>query len=255
METIVIKIGTNILTTPKGKLDLNNLRNLCNQIATLKKDYKIIVVSSGAITCGSEYMNIKANSIPEKQAAAAIGQILLMKEYSLFFNPFSYQIGQILVTKDGLHDPKRKNNILNTIKKLVAQNIIPIINENDSVSTEEIQFGDNDELSSEVAILVKASKFIILSDINGVYDKNPHKHKNAKLLTTIKDINNKILNNSEGPSSKTSKGGMKSKIIAAKKASDHKITTIIANGRKENILIDITNNNFIGTTILHNSTT
>ncbi len=195
---IIIKIGTNLLTTVKGELDLNNLRQLINQISeTVKKKHKVIIVTSGAITSGAELLKVSLDTIPKKQAAASIGQLLLMNEYALFFKSHGIQVGQLLLTKDGLLDKNRKKNALNTINTLLKYNFIPIINENDSVTTKEIKFGDNDELSSIVAVLCKADQYIILSDINGVYTDDPNQNKKALLIPQINKITEKIKKNAK----------------------------------------------------------
>ena len=179
-KTVVIKVGTNLLTTPEGKLDLNNLRDLTYQIADQINNHhkKVIMITSGSITCGSERLHLTAKTIPEKQAAAAVGQILLMREYLSFFGQKGLQAGQILLTKDGLENPTRSKNAVTTIKTLLKQKIIPIINENDSVATNEIKnsrFGDNDELSYLVAKLIKVDLLVTLTDIDGLYTGNPKK--------------------------------------------------------------------------------
>ena len=239
---IVIKIGTNILTTPKNNLDLNNLRNLIQQISNERKsnNLQFIIVSSGAITCGAEKLKLSATkTITDKQAAASVGQYLLMKEYGLFFGEFGINIGQILLTKDGLANEKYNQHAKTTIQTLLKKKIIPIINENDSVATDEIgvNFGDNDNLSSQVAQLIKAKKLIILTDIDGLYTDNPKENKKAQLIHKVKEVDPKIIKlANDNVSNKKSKGGMTSKIKAAKEASESGIEVTIANGRQDNIL-------------------
>jgi glutamate 5-kinase len=256
MNINIIKIGTNILTTKTGSLDLNNLKSLTDQICELIKNTsnKFIIVTSGAITCGSTKMKIKANSIPEKQAAASVGQFMLMNEYANFFNQNSLIVGQILLTKNCIIDQTQTTNAKNTIFTLLENNIIPIINENDSLATDEIDnyFGDNDNLSSIVAKLVKANKLILLTDIDGVFTENPKINKDAKLIKELDNISDTIINNIEDEKNTRSRGGMKSKLLSAKAASESGTEVIIANGRKENIIRDIFNKNFIGTLIKKN---
>lgn len=253
-ETIVIKVGTNLLTTPEGQLDLNNLRDIAYQISDeiLLKHKQIVLVSSGAITCGSERLQLKAKTIAEKQAAASVGQILLMHEYISFFEHKGIQVGQILLTKDGLEHPTRRHNAYTTIHMLIKNKILPIINENDSVATNEIQnlrFGDNDELSYLVSHLLSADLLIILTDIDGVYTANPKTNPKAKLISDIKKVDEAILNLVEDIPNERSRGGMKSKISYAKKASEAGIPVIIANGRTKDSIKDIFLGKPIGTLI------
>ncbi|RAP37678.1 glutamate 5-kinase [Candidatus Marinamargulisbacteria bacterium SCGC AAA071-K20] len=254
---IVIKIGTRILTTDSGQLDKNNLKNLVDQISTLQKtyrgdEYRFIIVTSGSITCGSEALGITPNTIPEKQAAASVGQYLLMQEYGKCFKENGINVGQILLTRDGIEDEARAENIKNTMNTLLNQGAIPIINENDSVATDEIKFGDNDELSSKVSALIKASKLILLTDTDGLYEKNPMIDTDAKFLRTVKLITDDIIRMANGPVNKRSRGGMKSKIEAAKFATSNGIETIIANGREKKIIEKLINNESFGTLFLVN---
>jgi glutamate 5-kinase len=250
---VLVKIGTTLLTTEKGELDLNNLRQLIHQISdVIKQGNQIIIVTSGAITSGSTVINTNLQTMPEKQAAASIGQLLLMNEYSLFFKIHGIQIGQLLLTKDGLLNNDRRHNALNTINTLLSHECIPIINENDSVSTKEIKFGDNDELSSLVAVLCKVDRYILLSDINGVYTDDPS-HPDATLIPTIDHINDHIRSIAKGPKSKQGSGGMISKIDAADYAMKQGITVTIANGRQPQVLQDILENKSIGTTFKRNT--
>ncbi len=252
MKKIVIKIGTKLLTTQNGKLDLNNLRSLVDQISLLKQQHnlEIILVTSGSITCGAESLLISPNTIPEKQAAASIGQLLLLKEYQQFFALNKFKIGQILLTRDVTNSEEKQQNVKNTISKLLDFSIIPIINENDSVITDEIQFGDNDILSCIVAKLMKVDALILLTDIDGIYDLNPHKHKDATLLSNISSISDEMIDNASDALDSKGRGGVKSKLIAAKDCLVHKIPTIIANGKRDNILLDIYNKKSIGTWVL-----
>ncbi|MGE4170007.1 MAG: glutamate 5-kinase [Candidatus Margulisiibacteriota bacterium] len=248
----IVKIGTNLLTTNEGRLDLNNLRGLIDQIAALHKaGHRFIVVTSGAITCGSERMHICATSIPQKQAAAAVGQGLLMREYIEFFGRHGLEVGQILLTKDVLSHPIAKENALNTINTLLMCNVIPIINENDSVATDEIgaKFGDNDELSSLVAKLIQAGRLLLLTDIDGVFSSNPKLDAKATLLPELK-IGPNTLKLAEDVSNGRSRGGMTSKLKSAKDATDAGIEVYIANGRNATVIADIFAGKPTGTRIL-----
>ena len=246
---LLIKIGTKLLVTENGKLDLNNLRQLSRQISKAAELYDVIVVSSGSIICGAEILNIIPKSIPEKQAAAAIGQILLMKEYTQFFEQNNKKVAQILLTKDSFIDQTKQSNVKNTISTLLDNEIIPVINENDTVATDEIQFGDNDILSSEVANLMKAQYYIILTDQDGVFTDNPETSNKAKLIETLTEVSDEMINNAPTILDGKEKGGIKSKLMAAKYAQINGILTFIANGRDQSIINKILNNEKVGTCI------
>lgn len=252
MQPIVIKIGTNVLTTEEGKLDLNTLRALTHQLADYtKQGHAIVLVTSGAITCGSERMGVVPHSIPEKQAAASVGQILLMNEYASFFGQKGLQVGQILLTKDCIEDSTKNKNTQNTLSMLVRQGVVPIINENDTVATDEIgvKFGDNDELSCMVAQLVKAERLIILTDIDGLYTANPKKDPQAQLIRHIEAVSEAMFNQVDDVQNTRSRGGMTSKLTYAKLASEAGIDVVIANGKKKSILEDIFQNKAVCTYI------
>jgi glutamate 5-kinase len=248
---VIVKIGTNLLTTEKGNLDLNNLRNLVEQISKIHQsgEVQFLIVTSGGITCGSEQLKMEPASIPEKQAAAAVGQILLMKEYATFFGNQGIIVAQLLLTKDGMEDSTRCNHAKDTIFTLLKQNIIPIINENDVVATNEIgfAFGDNDELSSVLARTVKASRLILLTDTDGIQDRDPVTHALSHRIAEIETVDETILNLAHDSTNHRSRGGMKSKIIAAKAAAEAGISVFIADGRKPLIIQDILAGKPVGT--------
>ena len=247
--TILVKIGTTLLTTPSGNLDLKNLSQLVDQLSEcVKSNQKVIIVTSGAITCGAKLMKDIPIKVAEKQAAASIGQLLLMNKYANFFSHYKIHIGQLLLTKDGLLDPSRRVNALNTINTLLRKNFIPIINENDSVTTKEIKFGDNDELSSIVAVMCNVSHYIILSDIDGVFTDDPKTNKDAKLIPKIHKVTEDIRIKAKDSKSKFGSGGMGSKLKAAEYAMTHGIQVTIANGRNKNVIRQIIQNEKIGTT-------
>ena len=243
----IIKIGTNILTDEHCQLDLNNMRHISYQIAdAIAKfpNYEFIIVSSGAITSGAKHINISTNNLAEKQAAASIGQILLFQKYYDFFLAKGICVGQLLVTKENFLDKEKMENINQTINTLLKHNVIPIINENDSVTTDEIQFGDNDQLSARLATHTNTKNLIILTNADGVLDKN------KKVIKELHEISEKELALvDDSLSSIYTKGGMRSKLLAAKIAIEHDINVSIANGRVENIINKILNNQNIGTKI------
>jgi len=247
----VIKIGTNVLTDDKGKLDRSRLQTIASQIASLRSSVKfnVIIVSSAAITCGAQHLNIQPQTVAEKQAASCVGQVLLMDEYGTAFSAYNVSVGQLLLTKDGLHNEERKTNTLNALSTLLNKGIIPIINENDAVATDEINFGDNDQLSAEVAILVNAAGLILLSDVDGVHDSNPKLNPNSKRMSTIAPLTQGHFDMVADEENGRSKGGMESKLLAAKLANAANIPVHIANGKQDNVLSNIFNGNDVGTII------
>ncbi len=243
MQLVVIKIGTNLLTTSDRKLDVNHLRQLVLQVGALiqRGDTRVVLVSSGAITCGSEALGVIPVTIQDKQAAASVGQVLLMQEYSRWFNQLGMLVGQILLTKDGLEHPLASQNAINTIHCLLENRIIPIINENDSVATNEIgpKFGDNDELSSVVAQLLHADQLVLLSDVDGVYTHNPKTNADAIRIDRIPAITQEVLQLVQDIENGRSRGGMRSKLLAAQSAVMSGIRVIIADGRCPTVLTDL----------------
>jgi len=245
---ITIKIGSNILTNSCHQLDLNSLRRLVDQVVYLKQQgLKVILVSSGAIACGSEALGISPHSIAEKQAAAATGQVILMESYQQFFVRQGIKIAQILLTKDGLTDKSRANLARNTIEKLLEIDVVPIVNENDTVSVDEIKFSDNDHLSSMVSILVKADLQIFLTDTDGLFDKDPSEYADAKIIHRLNGISDDLIDGISDSKSHKGRGGMKSKVNSAKLLLENGIESIIANGSTHNILVDLYNAKDLGT--------
>jgi glutamate 5-kinase len=238
-EIIVIKIGSNVLTDDNGDLDLNNMRQVCEQIAKIHQDgLRVIMVSSGAIACGKEKLELAHDlkSVELKQAAASVGQSILMREYARFFERNGVIVGQVLLTADAFRDQQKKTNIMNTFNTLLKLNVVPIVNENDTVAVDEIKLGDNDMLSAYVSELVKATKLIILSDIKGLYDKNPKEFQEAKLIKRVEKISTEVLAMASGSNSRHGTGGMLSKLKAAEYATSRGITTYVLNGREEKVL-------------------
>ncbi len=230
-QKIVIKIGSSLLVE-QGKLRLDWLQNFASNVAELiQQNHQIVIVTSGAIALGKENLATKKTlSLEEKQAAAAIGQIKLMKEYSKVFAEFDLSVAQILLTAADCNSRTRYLNSQNTIETLLKNKIIPIINENDSVAVEEIKIGDNDRLAARAAQMISADLLILFSDIDGLYDKNPREHKDAKLITEINKITKEIENMAGGSGSSVGTGGMITKIQAAKMAMLTNCKTIITNG-------------------------
>lgn len=236
---IVVKIGSNTISDKTGKINPKILDNIGHQIAEMIKDNKqVVIVSSGARISGTAAINkwSRKEDINYKQALCAIGQVELMNAYKKIFDQYGIHVGQLLLTREDFNDNSRTLNIRNTLFTLVDENVIPIVNENDTVSVEEIKIGDNDTLAALTANLWNADLLILMSDIDGVYDKNPKNHKDACLIEKVEDIDEvEDSIESEGKSS-FGTGGIITKIEAARKVNDYGIPMILTNGKKENIL-------------------
>lgn len=238
-KRILLKVGTNTLTKETSQISRGKIEDIGRQIAVLKDDYEFIIVSSGAIAAAKQFVKLEHNGqeINVKQALAAIGQPHLMRIYQENFRELGLFTSQCLLSYSDFENPKSKSNIKNTIDVLVANNFIPIINENDTVSTDEIKFGDNDKLAALAAALLQADLLIIATNTDGIYTKESISQKNPKTIesvTVIDDLAKEI--SSEKSSHGT--GGMQSKIDAATIAKEAKIETWIVNGIKENFITD-----------------
>ncbi|UCE48782.1 MAG: glutamate 5-kinase [Phycisphaerales bacterium] len=247
---IVIKIGTNILTKG-GCVDAGYVRRVARQVNSLLNDGRqVVIISSGAIGMGLGQLDInKARDIKMRQACAAIGQPLLMAEYRKSLLSYGIAVAQVLLTAEVLSHRKTYLNLRNSIETLLKLSVVPILNENDSVSTDEIgtAFGDNDKLSALVASKIDADLLIILSDIDALYDKNPRKWADAKPIPTVFEITDEILRNAGGKGSTYSTGGMKTKIEAARIASNAGCRIVLADGRLRNVIGRIIAGEEIGT--------
>ncbi len=251
-KKILVKIGSAVLTGTDG-LDLKIIDSLAQEMYDLtRRGFSIVLVTSGAIASGKHRLNIsgKLKSIPEKQAAAAVGQGRLMRVYSKAFEKNNLYVAQILLTLADLTDRQRYLNIRNTISTLMEWHVTPIINENDSVAVDEIKFGDNDNLAAMIANVIEADLFINLTATDGLYDCNPSQSKKAKLIPLVCEITDEIEAAATTETSSVGTGGMKSKIIAAKKVTSIGIPCIIAPGKRKNILSDIMLGKEVGTLFL-----
>jgi glutamate 5-kinase len=241
IKRVVIKIGSSSLTSLHGEISRKKLENLAEQIVALKDaGYETAVVSSGAVAAGYRKLGCidRPTSLPEKQAAASIGQGLLMESYSELFLSHGYVASQILITRSDFSDEKRYGNMQNTMNVLLERGIIPIINENDTVTVDRLRFGDNDTLAAKVAGLIDADLLIILSDIDGLYDSNPNDNPDAKLLKNVHSITPEIEAAAGGSGSAVGTGGMKSKIEAVEIAMAAGIDSFLGKAGCENILMD-----------------
>ncbi len=258
-NTIVVKMGTTSVTHANGTLDFKKLEILARVLTDLENSGKrMVLVSSGAIGAGMNRMKLKERpkTLKEKQAAASVGQGLLMRIYHKFFDEYHQTVGQILLTKDVFKHNIKRNNAVNTFNALIDDGIIPIVNENDCIATDEIQeecFGDNDILSAMTADLVGADLLIILSDVDGLYDDNPSLNKDAQLIRTVHQVDKNILKSAGSSITCLGTGGMITKLDAAKYATNRSIDVIIASGDDCKVLYDILDGQEIGTIFLKNS--
>lgn len=250
-KRIVIKIGTSTLTHEEtGSLDLLKLEKLVRILTDFKNQGKeIVLVSSGAIGVGRKAIGLKErpNEKSVRQACAAIGQARLMMVYQKLFGEYNQMTAQILMTKYTMINDISRENAQNTFRELLQMGVIPIVNENDTVSTDELEFGDNDTLSALVAALIGADLLILLSDINGLYTDNPKSNPNAEFIETVNVIDEKLEQMGKGAGSSVGTGGMATKISAAKIATSSGADMIIANGENIATLVDVLNGEKIGT--------
>ena len=249
-KRIVIKIGTSSLTFPNGRMNFARIEQLVNVIATLKKQGKqVVLVSSGSIAVGVSKLGHKKRptSIPGKQAAAAIGQAVLAKIYRKFFGVHKMNVGQVLLTYDVITDKTKHKNAENTFAKLLEFGAVPIVNENDTVATDEIVVGDNDRLSAMVASICKADLLIMLSDIDGFFDSDPRKNPKAKRIPIVTNVDSDIEAKAGDAGSSFGTGGMSTKITAVQICHADNIDTIIANAEEPQILYNILHGDDLGT--------
>ncbi|MFW6022421.1 MAG: glutamate 5-kinase [Halanaerobiaceae bacterium] len=241
-KRIVIKIGSSSLTHQGGKLNLSRIDHFLRQMVDLKNQKRdILFVTSGAIGAGMAVLGIseRPRSIPEQQGMAAVGQAQLMAIYNKFLREYGEIGAQILLTSSDLEDRNRYLNAYNTMENLLKSDVIPIINENDTVATQEIKFGDNDTLSARVAGLMEADLLIVLSDIDGLYNGDPRIEKNLKIIKKIENITPEIEQLAGGKGSNLGTGGMQTKIQAAKIAVNSGMVMVIGPGHDRNILLKI----------------
>lgn len=249
IKRIVVKVGSSTITRSNG-LNLRKIDQLAMVLSDIKnKGIDVVLVSSGAVSAGASKLKMKQRPslMREKQAAASVGQCELMFIYDKFFSQYGQTISQLLITKTVTTSETLRYNAINTLETLLQYGVIPIVNENDSVAVDEIAYGDNDTLSAVTAFLVHSDLLVLLSDIDGLYDKNPSKYEDAKLIPVVKEIDEHILSMAEDASSKVGTGGMITKLHAAQFASEHGIPMIIANGAQPSILYDILENQYCGT--------
>mgnify|MGYP001237927066 CR=1 FL=1 len=241
-QKIVIKIGSSLLTNTKGGVNKTVLKNLVADINwLLDKRKNIIVVSSGAISLGKGKLNIRNDlTLNQSQAVAARGQIELMTAWKNEFKKYKKQVAQILLSPSDIKNKKSSKNAMATLENLLNFNCVPIINENDTTSTDEIKFGDNDILAAQIAVLINADHLVLLSNVDGLYKEPPKNNKNDDLVLEVKSITKKI-KDMAGAASKLGKGGMISKIKAAEICMKSRCSVIITSGLKENPIKSLNN--------------
>lgn len=250
MKRIVIKVGSSTVTHESGLLNLRKIEELAKIISDLSnKGMEIVLVSSGAVAAGMGRMQLQStpSTLCDKQAVASIGQCELMYIYDKFFSQFGKVVAQMLMTKRVILDDTLRENATRTVETLLSYRTIPIINENDSVATEELVYGDNDTLGAITAQLIKAEMLIVLSDIDGLYDKNPSKHEDAKLIPSVEEVTSEIEAMAEDTSTKVGTGGMITKLAAAKIATEAGCDMVICNGKDLNVIYDVVDNKHVGT--------
>lgn len=247
---IVVKVGTSTLAHPSGLINIRRVEELCKVMSDLKNaGHDIILVTSGAIGMGAGKLQLseRPRDVAAKQAAAAVGQCELMYTYDKLFSEYNHTVAQLLMTGSDFENEERHINFKNTMDKLLEFKALPIINENDTVATEEIKVGDNDTLSAMVAVNVSADLLILLSDIDGLFTADPHTDPNAKVISVVSEINDDILALGGDEGSAFGTGGMRTKLHAAQICTEKNCDMIIANGEKPGILYDIVDGKAVGT--------
>lgn len=256
-KRIVIKVGSSSLCHPEtGELDLYKLEILVRQLADLKNaGYDVVLVSSGAIMAGRMALGIpKPETLAQKQASASVGQARLMMIYQKLFAEYNTVAGQVLMTKNTILDDENRENARNTFAQLLEYGVIPVVNENDTISTYEIRFGDNDTLSAVVSALVDADLLILLSDIDGLFTADPNVDASASLIGEVKELSPDLLAMAGAPTTDVGTGGMRTKMNAARIAMAAGCDMVIANGRDFRIIHDIVADEFTGTLFVRNET-
>lgn len=256
-QVVVVKLGTSVLTSGTKQLDRARIVELIRQCAILHQEgHKVIIVTSGAIAAGREYLNYPnlPNTVASKQLLASVGQSKLIQLWEQLFSIYKIYIGQMLLTRADLEDRERFLNAQDVLKAMLDNQIVPVINENDAVATAEIKVGDNDNLSALAAILAEADKLILLTDIEGLYTADPRSDKNAKLISEIEQIDDHLRSIAGDSISGLGTGGMSTKIQAAEVAGSAGIEVVIAAGNRPNVIIDIMSNKSVGTRFLAQKT-
>lgn len=247
---VVVKVGTSTLAHATGCLNIRRVERLCRVLSDLKNSgHEVILVSSGAIGMGVGKLSLKERptDIPTKQAAAAVGQCELMYTYDKLFLDYHHTVAQILLTGSDFRHEDRYHNFQNTMRRLLELKVLPIINENDTIATEEIKVGDNDTLSAMVAVSIGADRLVLLSDIDGLYTADPHKDENAKLIPEVRELTDEIRALGGGEGSMLGTGGMRTKLHAADICMQAGCEMVILNGEDPSLLYDLFDGKQVGT--------
>jgi glutamate 5-kinase len=256
-KKIVVKVGTSLLAYENGKINLQRMEKLVRVLADLSNSGReVVLVSSGAVGVGLGMIGLenKPDNLVMKQALAAIGQVGLIRLYQKFFDEYNLTVAQVLLTRDGIENSLRRKNARNTLNKLIEMGIMPVVNENDTVITDEIEFGDNDTLSAAVATLIQADLLLILTDTDGVFTADPHIHQSARKVPKVMKASNDLKDiNLEG-SSKMGSGGMASKIAAAELCREHNVDVVIADGADPSTIMDVLEGKDLGTFFVSDAT-
>ena len=250
-KRVVVKVGTSTLTHRTGRLNIRRVENLVKTLADLQNaGHEIVLVSSGAIALGMGKLGMtkRPSDTPGKQACAAVGQCELMYMYDKFFAEYSIVVAQVLLTKYVLLEDRRQH-VVNSMERLLSQGVIPIVNENDTVALDELELevGENDSLAANVATIANADLLVIMSDIDGLYDKDPHVHENANLIPEVGEITDDIRSLAGGAGSALGTGGMATKIKAVEIAHAADIDVVLMNGKNPHKLYDLFEDKPVGT--------
>jgi glutamate 5-kinase len=249
VRRIVVKVGTSLLTRREGLLDYERMTRLARELAELRhRGLDVLLVSSGAIAAGMGELGWKKRptDLPRKQAAAAIGQPRLMESYRQFFRHEGVRVAQVLLTREDFENKRRRENARSTLLTLLAEGVVPIINENDTVAVEEIRVGDNDTLAALVAVKVKANLLVLLTDVQGLMTRPPH-HGRGELIAHVPKVTASVEALAQGAGSDGGTGGMVTKVRAAKYATRHGVAMVIASGEAPHVLTRLVDGNPAGT--------
>ncbi|HSK68278.1 MAG TPA: glutamate 5-kinase [Candidatus Limnocylindria bacterium] len=249
-KRVVVKVGTSTLAYPSGGINFRELESLTRVLADMMNmGLQVVLVTSGAIGVGMGKMGLRERprDTAGKQAAATVGQCELMYLYDKMFSEYGHVVGQLLITKGDVEDPERRHNLCNTFECLFEHNVLPVINENDAVAVEEIVYGDNDNLSAIVAVLIQADMLFILTDIDGLYDDNPRKNPEAKLISRVERITPDVLRLAQESESSLGTGGMVTKLQAAQRATAAGIPTYVFSSRPAANIYEILDGKPMGT--------
>lgn len=256
-KRIVVKVGTSLLAYENGMINLQRMEKLVRVLADLhNRGKEIVLVSSGAIAAGMGMIGMKEkpDNLVKKQALAAIGQAGLIRLYQKFFDEYSKTVAQVLLTRDGIENSLRRKNARNTLQQLIDMGIIPVVNENDTVITDEIEFGDNDYLSAIVATLIHAELLLILTNTDGVFTSDPHLNRSAQKVPKVLKASDDLKDVDVNGSSKLGRGGMASKIAAAELCREHNVDVVISDGDDPSSIQDVLEGKDLGTFFVSKAT-